>query len=60
MQTGLNWLSARKQFKGQTIANCFLNNKLLFLLFFLFLKIEGGQKWFKDGTPLQQKAILIS
>ena len=40
MQTGLNWLSARKQFKGGDNSTLFSNNKLLFLLFVLsFLKI---------------------
>ena len=51
----VDWLSARKKFKGGgkrqwTIA--FQNSRLLFLLFFLlFLKILGGKSRFFPGAP---------
>ena len=44
------WLSAGKKFRGQkTVCHCFLNDRLLFLLFFpfAFLKFFWGQEPFR-------------
>ena len=65
MQTGLNWLSAGKQFKGGGGGGggggdnriLILNSKLLFPLLFFFENLRG-QNWFRGGTSLQQKASL--
>ena len=49
----LNWLSSRKFFWGwqKRIGDCFLNNRLFSLLFFLFV-FWRGQKSFRGGLPL--------
>ena len=55
MQTSLNWLSDRKQFEGGDNRTLFLNNKLLFLLFFLFENLRGGKSGLGLAPPCSRK-----
>ena len=51
--SSLLWLSAGKKLKGGDNRTLFLNNKLLFLLFFLlFLKILGGKRLWGGGAKV--------
>ena len=59
MQSGLNWLSARKQFKEGDNSTLFSKNKLLFLLSFLFLKFKEGKSGLEVEPPAAESQLDI-